>query len=242
MTAYINGFSVSAYPSSIGIRSYRIPGTSQYLPVRGEIAPLLIGLASEFHRNIEPIRSGWCWGYHYRAVTGGGGYSFHSAGIAIDLNAPLHPYGRRYTFSAADRDRCRAVARKYGCRWGGDYRTNADEMHFEIIVSRTTALSMVRKLQQSATAQVVRRDVYFKKLEPGVRDSLSVRYLQRELNRRIHWDRPLTVDGDYGDRTRRFVRAFEEKQGWKNANGDVGAGGAKILFRDHDNINYVMHW
>lgn len=240
MTSYINGFSASAYPSSIGIRSYRVPGTGTYLPVRNEIAPLLIGLASEFNRSIQALHTGWCWGYSYRAQTGGAVLSYHSAGIAIDLNAPLHPYCKRYTFSATQRERCRAVARKYGCRWGGDYRSCADEMHFEIIVSRTTALNMVRQLQQGPTAQAVRRDVYYKKLDPGQKDSLSVKFLQRELNRR-DLGTSLQVDGDYGKSTVAKVKRWEAKQGW-NADGDVGKEGASRLFHDHDNINYTIHW
>lgn len=229
----INGFSVSSSPSYLRVKSFRVPGTSTYLPVRSEIAPLLIGLAAEFHRTVEPLVRGWCWGYAYRPVTGGRSPSFHSAGIAIDLNAPRHPYGRRHTFSAGDATRCRALARKYGCRWGGDYRTNADEMHFEIIVPRLTALVMARKLQTTVT-----RHVYLSKLEPGVRDSATVKHLQRELNRRLGIS--LTVDGDYGPVTKQAVKRWEARQGW-TADGDIGKPGAARIFADRPGMNYVIH-
>lgn len=149
--ASVGGFTVSSSPSAIGVRAYRVPGTSVLLPVRSEIAPLLIGFAREFHLTVEPLVPGWNWGYHYRSVTGGGGYSFHAAGIAIDLNAPRHPYGRANTFSSADATRIRALCRKYGLRWGGDYRYTKDEMHVEVIVGRTAALDLVRRLQTVAS-------------------------------------------------------------------------------------------
>lgn len=144
---YINGFSVSSSPSRIGVKTYRVPGTEVYLPVRSEIAPLLIGAATEWHRTVEPLRKGWCWGYAYREVTGGNSYSFHAAGIAIDLNAPMHGYGRRGTMGPGDADRVRRIARKYGLRWGGDYRRTADEMHLEVILNRSDALALVRRIQ-----------------------------------------------------------------------------------------------
>lgn len=146
----ISGFTAAPSPSSIGVRTYRVPGTGTLLPVRSEIAPLLIGAATEFHRTVEPLVTGWCWGFAYRAIIGSFVPSKHSAGIAIDLNAPRHPLGRRGTFTSAQATRCRAIARKYGLRWGGDW-TRADEMHFELNVHRTTALQLVRALQTPPT-------------------------------------------------------------------------------------------
>lgn len=144
----INGFRVSPNRAAIGIKTYKVPGCDVLLPVRSEVAPLLIGLARDFSRLVEPLRPGECWGYAHRPVRGGKAPSFHSAGIAIDLNAPAHPLGERGTFSPQQAATCRALARKYGFRWGGDYRRRADEMHFEIIVSRDKALDLVHRLQQ----------------------------------------------------------------------------------------------
>lgn len=408
--AFINGFSVSISPSAIGVRSFRVPGTSVYLPVRAEIAPLLVGAASEWHRYVEPLVPGWNWGWNYRRVTGGYGYSYHSAGIACfsgdtevvtrtgirkigelagtsaeiltrdpysggrgiwreapvrsfgqqqthrvtlarhgctqeirataehqwyvrkpvmvdieeggrkrhrllprvlvvatdelspddvilscrgraevrrshlgdshrepadwtvqsvsaglveevfcatvedthtftlagdiltgncDLNAPRHPYGRRGTMGPGDADRVRSIARKYGLRWGGDYRSNADEMHLEIILSRTQALERVRQIQRSV--QTDNRKVYFRRLVPGVSDSRSVRYLQRELNYRLGGE-DIRVDGDYGPATRRKVRRFEEIKNYDNPDGRVGRTLAKTLFQDRPGVNYSIIW
>lgn len=198
--ASINGFTVSSNPGAIGVRSFRVPGTQVSLPVRSEIAPLLIGLAAEFHRTVEPLVRGWNWGYAFRPVTGGGSYSFHAAGIAIDLNAPRHPYGRSNTFNAGDQARCRALARKYGCRWGGDYRTTKDDMHFEVILPRSSALALVRRLQTPPSAPLA---------GPVLRQGSTGEQVKR-------WQRGLgvcgfrvAVDGAFGPGTAAATKRFQ---------------------------------
>jgi hypothetical protein len=42
----------------------------------------------------------------------------------------------------------RALAKKYGLRWGGDYRTRQDEMHFEIAVSPAAAIKLIKRLEK----------------------------------------------------------------------------------------------
>lgn len=146
----LNGFS-TCVPSTIGV--YRIPGTRRSLAVRREIAPLLIGFAAEFHRLVEPIdvRTLDDWGYVCRRVRGRNTVSFHSGGLAIDLNALRHALGRVGTFTRRQVAIIRALCRKYGLRWGGDYRLRKDEMHFEVIISRAAALALVRRLQAPST-------------------------------------------------------------------------------------------
>lgn len=145
----INGFSVGER-ATVGIKTFRVPGLDILLPVRTEVAPLLIGFALEFHHHVEELVPGWCWGYALRAVRGSTVPSFHGAGIALDLNAPRHPLGKRGTFSATQAAACRSLAAKYGLRWGGDYVKRADEMHFEIITPRAQALRTVERLQAPA--------------------------------------------------------------------------------------------
>ena len=62
-----------------------------------------------------------------RQMTGGGGYSVHSWGLAVDVNAGSNPYGRKPTLSAGF-VRCFEDA---GFEWGGRWRT-PDGMHFQI--------------------------------------------------------------------------------------------------------------
>jgi hypothetical protein len=41
----------------------------------------------------------------------------------------------------------RALAKKYGLTWGGDYRNRKDEMHFEIAISKEKAIALAKKLE-----------------------------------------------------------------------------------------------
>lgn len=222
--AAINGFTVSSDRNAIGIRTYQVPGSDVRLPVRSEIAPLLIGLARDFSTSVETLEAGTCWGYAYRAVRGGSTPSFHSAGIAIDLNAPRHPLGKRGTFSAQQADTCRGLARKYGCRWGGDYRRRADEMHFEVIVPRGQALDMVRRLQQPVDATspadptetpdrptaATQAPAYpGSPLRRGMNGDPHVRTWQARMRER-GWR--IDVDGDFGPRTEEVVRKFQAEK------------------------------
>jgi len=95
-----------------------------------------------------------CGAYNCRKITGGTGYSLHSYGpgdpftfwtglristaLAVDINWQDNPYGRqlvtdmpRAMVDAVLRIRTRNGQQVW--RWGGDYRTNKDAMHFEIV-------------------------------------------------------------------------------------------------------------
>jgi hypothetical protein len=40
----------------------------------------------------------------------------------------------------------RALAKKYGLTWGGDYKNRKDEMHFEISLSPEKVTALITKL------------------------------------------------------------------------------------------------
>lgn len=89
------------------------------------------------------------YGYAYRAIRGqedAGNLSNHSSGTAVDLNSNRHPLGRRNTFTPEQEIKVRALAAKYGLRWGGDYRNRADEMHFEINLSPVLVKQKINEL------------------------------------------------------------------------------------------------
>jgi hypothetical protein len=135
-----NGWPASDEPRTIGVESYQIPGTKVKVRVSKKVAPLLINLCREFHERVEKLDDGQLddWGYAYRAIRGqedAGNLSNHASGTAVDLNARKHPLGKRNTFTDKQEKVIREIAAKYGCRWGGDYKNRADEMHFEIMLS-----------------------------------------------------------------------------------------------------------
>jgi len=147
-----NGWTASKVRAEIGIESFSIPGTNVKLACAKAVAPLLIGFAAEFHTLIEPIDEGTLddWGYCFRQVRGStDNLSNHSSGTAIDLNATQHPLGKVGTFPIEKVPMIRALAKKYGLIWGGDYRNRKDEMHFEIALTPAKAAALIEKLGQS---------------------------------------------------------------------------------------------
>jgi hypothetical protein len=40
----------------------------------------------------------------------------------------------------------RALSKKYGLKWGGDFKSRADEMHWEVEVSATKAKALIESL------------------------------------------------------------------------------------------------
>lgn len=145
-----NGWPASANPETIDIVRKQVPGTDLKLRVAKPVAPLLIAFAAEFHKQVEPIDKGNLddWGYAYRKVRGSNTVvSNHSSGTAIDINATKHPLGAVNTFSADQANTIRRLCRKYGLKWGGDYRTRKDEMHFEIALNPVQVETLIRGLE-----------------------------------------------------------------------------------------------
>lgn len=110
--------------------------TGARLPVHHAIAELVKLICEECIRNGFVIRAGASWGYACRSIRGSTAPSNHSWGLAVDLNAPDHPLGRRNTGMPAF---VPALFKRFGFRWGGDYTGRADEMHFEYMGTPATA-------------------------------------------------------------------------------------------------------
>ena len=148
LTSY-NGYPASKDPKEIGIKSYSVDGTTLKLRCAKSVGPLLAAFASEFHKLIEPIDEGGLddWGYAFRMVRGTTDrLSCHSSGTAIDLNATKHPLGKYDTFPAEKVPMIRALAKKYGLKWGGDFKSRPDDMHFEVNVTPAKAKELITKL------------------------------------------------------------------------------------------------
>jgi hypothetical protein len=91
------------------------------------------------------LNSRECGSFVCRKITGGSGLSLHAYGIAQDWNWNSNPYRRRSGGATitdmppgmvADVKKIRA--KKTGdavFRWGGDYNTIMDAMHWEVVVS-----------------------------------------------------------------------------------------------------------
>ena len=144
-----NGWTASKDPNEIGIKSYLIPGTKLKIRCADVVAPLLVTFAAEFNEHVEPIDGGTLddWGYCFRNVRGTTDkLSNHASGTAIDLNATKHPLGHAGTFTVMQTVLIQALCKKYGIKWGGDYKGRKDEMHFEIDLTPEKASALIIKL------------------------------------------------------------------------------------------------
>jgi hypothetical protein len=145
-----NNWIASKDAAELNIISVPIEGTKIKVRCAAAVAPLIAGFCKEFHELIEPIDGGQLddWGYHFRMVRGSTDkLSNHSSGTAIDLNATKHPLGKVGTFPAEKVPMIRALAKKYGLKWGGDYKGRADEMHFEIELSEAKVAALIGSLK-----------------------------------------------------------------------------------------------
>jgi hypothetical protein len=143
-----NGWPASKDQAEIGIQSYKVEGTNLKLRCAKKVAPLLINFAKDFNQLIEPLDGKTLddWGYCYRDVRGiPGKLSNHASGTAIDLNALLHPLRGVNTFDAAKVPMLKALVKKYGLAWGGEW-TRPDPMHFEIALSPEKVTGLITKL------------------------------------------------------------------------------------------------
>jgi len=144
-----NGWKASKDAAEINIISVPIKGTQIKVRCAQSVAPLIAAFCKEFHELIEPINEGKLddWGYCFRNVRGSNDkLSNHSSGTAVDLNAVGHPLGKAGTFPNEKVPMIRALAKKYGMIWGGDFRSRPDEMHFEIAITPAKAAALIGSL------------------------------------------------------------------------------------------------
>jgi hypothetical protein len=94
------------------------------------------------------------WGYNRRMIRGSvATWSNHASGTALDLNATVHALGVRNTFSERDYALIRARLRgRYAqtIAWGAEWRSRADEMHYEIAVGESDVAALVHHLRRTA--------------------------------------------------------------------------------------------
>jgi len=149
-----NGWAANADRRVIGVAPFVVEGVDFPGGVRaGDVATVLRYVVERFHREVEPLRAGWCWGFNYRPVTGGGALSNHASGTAVDINAPDHGYGAVGTFTRAQVVAIRSILAACGgvVRWGGDYAGTKDEMHFEINSNGTAVANLAVAIRNTSS-------------------------------------------------------------------------------------------
>lgn len=147
-----NGWAASKDPKAIHIKHFKVKGTDIKLQCNEIAGPILAAFAAEFHVNVEKLDGGTFddWSYAYRPIRGETtGLSNHASGTAIDLNATKHPLGKSGTFNANQIKIINILCTKYKLKWGGNYRTRKDEMHYEIACTPKEAEALAIKLNLS---------------------------------------------------------------------------------------------
>lgn len=96
--------------------------------VHREIAALTTWLLQRTVESGHRLVPGWCWGYARRPIRGTLTPSNHSWGLAVDLNAPKNPVGRRGDIPM----HVVRLWEAWGFEWGGHWEgRRRDPMHFE---------------------------------------------------------------------------------------------------------------
>lgn len=210
-----NGWTAGTPAQIGGLDPSPVPGTSVRLPQgirKGDVATVLLHVAQQFHRTVEPLHAGWCWGYFHKHIEGSATLSNHASGTAIDLNAPNHPMGKANTFTASKQAAIRAILRYCDgvVRWGGDYSGRKDDMHFEIVGSAADVARLARKIRGGTTKPPASPTgtMCKGKLRPVLRRGATgehVAFLQKMIGAK--------VDGEFGPATEARVRWYQHMRG-----------------------------
>lgn len=265
MTTSYNGWTASPDPHTFGGLDDRevagAPGVKCAPGVRaGDVAVVLFYVAEQFHKYVEPLVPGTCWGFNYRPDANNPHVlSCHASATAIDLNAPKHPNGVRGTFTPAQVAMIRTIlaACEGVVHWGGDFVGTDDEMHFEIFGDAAHVAAVARKLAGDPSPvppPAPADDVHWTGHDAtgtgdGFRAEIgdegqAVKHLQHELNHDFPAYSHLVEDGQYGHATEAVVEEFDhraaaeagtpagDRHALATADGEnVGPAGARAMHR-----------
>ena len=176
-----NGWPASDNKAAINIQPF---GDAVGLPFPGgvkggDVTTVMAYLCTQFHYRVEPVVSGWDWGYTYKQkVNNPSSLSCHASGTAVDLNAPDHPNGSSGTFTDAQVGEIYAIL--YELQGGVDWLEGYDEMHFEIAVSAWTLANIAAQLPAGGTTPPDNSDWF----EMATEDDLR-RIVGEEIDNRL---------------------------------------------------------
>ena len=133
---------------SLGTITTSVRGLSTQ--VAASLVPNFQGLIDELEQDLGyEIKS--LGGYNYRYISGSNTLSWHSGGIAIDINPGENPYITRRNAqvvtdmpNAPNGSLMTALAEKYGLGWGGDWTSSKDAMHFSAARNEGGTLDVAR--------------------------------------------------------------------------------------------------
>lgn len=152
MTVSQNGWGILKSENSKYLHTWIIPAHTGEVRIplrRGPCGLILAHHCLWFAERIEPVEGkgddfGWS---PPRLIPGSNVYSNHGSGTAEDLNSSIHPQNT-HTFSQSLIDEIHLHLAVYegAIRWGGDYHTSTDEMHWEINQDEPTVRALAQRL------------------------------------------------------------------------------------------------
>lgn len=164
VTPAFNNYNVKGLGWPIGSTSVIVPYSYKGTPfpggVHGDTVLLWNALLDQLTGplGVKLINPG-CWGYNNRSIRSGGSPSFHSAGLALDVNAPTNPYSASGKAGKhAIPDSANAVARSLGMEWGGSWTSPKDYMHFEIHLTPAQVKTVAGRLAGAPSPAVPEGD------------------------------------------------------------------------------------
>lgn len=176
--------------------------------LKGDVTIVMDAVSLAYHHRVERLHPGWCWGFDRRKIKGTEIWSNHGSGTARDNNAPRHQQGQPASHSMTDHQiaECRAIVHEFHgvVRWGGDFHTSPDVMHWEIVGTEADVRREAKRLTGSnRTEQIVKE---LPTLKAGAKGN-DVRRVQAlgAIVLNVHH----LVDGDFGPDTTELVRKVQ---------------------------------
>lgn len=175
----------------------------------GDAHVILEELGRRFNAEVERITKAHSWGYAKRQVRGATVASEHSAGVAVDFNAPKHGLGATGTFSKAQVKAIHKILREldYSVRWGGDYAGRKDEMHFELVGGTAKLKKVADKLRAGKKPNILPKPKP-KAPQPSAKATDKDLKIQQRLKAMGLYKR--STDGVNGKYQKAAVKAFQK--------------------------------
>lgn len=220
VTPAFNNYSVRSLGWPTGNTSVIVPYSYKGTPfpsgVHRDTVPLWNALLDQLTGQLGvKLMTPGCWGYNNRPIRSGGSPSFHSAGLALDVNAPANPYSASGRTSAHSiPDSANALARSLGMEWGGAWSSPKDYMHFEVHLSPAQVKTVAGRLVSTPEDDVQLPDLQLNDGTPHTPRGIyhwAVGSAQLLLNARGLGLPALTVDGVYGQKTADAVKALQKR-------------------------------
>lgn len=128
------------------------------------------GLIGDLHeRGYKNFRLDQGGGYVNRTMRGSNKLSEHAKGDALDINPANNPFLTHKTDMPSDISQ---MAQTRGLKWGGDWKTRTDPMHFQVDKSVTNeqiaALQQQKQIEQQLQQQTVQANTALRTMPPSM--------------------------------------------------------------------------